>query len=103
MCEAMTVIWIHIVQQLMTTLPDVANHAGASGYLSLDPSHLAELTDGIHSHSSILGQLLAEQFDTDVFRGFREWGSNFIESGQIWALLIGIVVGYLVRGFTTYG
>ena len=93
-------IWIHIVQQLMTTLPDVANHAGASGF---DPIHLAGMMDGIHSHSSILGQLLAEQFDTDVFRGFREWGSNFIESGQIWALLIGIVVGYLVRGFTTYG
>ncbi|MEO1209671.1 MAG: hypothetical protein AAFX78_09030 [Cyanobacteria bacterium J06638_20] len=93
-------IWIHIVQQLMTALPDLASQPGTSGF---DPTHLVGMLDGIHNHSSILGQLLAEQFDTDVFRGFREWGSNFIESGQIWALLIGIVVGYLVRGFTTYG
>jgi hypothetical protein len=87
----------------MAAMPDVVSPSGASGYLLLDPTHLAGMMDGIHSHSSILGQLLAEQFDTDVFRGFREWGSNFIESGQIWALLIGIVLGYLFRGFTTYG
>ncbi|MEM6252957.1 MAG: hypothetical protein AAF821_08545 [Cyanobacteria bacterium P01_D01_bin.156] len=27
---------------------------------------------------------------------------NFIESGQVWALLIGIVLGYAIRGMTTY-
>ncbi|MBE9100053.1 hypothetical protein [Vacuolonema iberomarrocanum] len=103
MCEATTVIWIHIFQQVMAAMPDLVSHPGTTGYLGVDPAHLAGVMDGIHSHSSILGQLLAEQFDTDVFRGFREWGSNFIESGQIWALIIGIVLGYLFRGFTTYG
>jgi len=97
------VIWIPIFQQSMAMLPDLATHHGTAGHLFLDPTHLFGVVDSIHSHASVLGQILAEQFDTDVFRGFREWGSNFIESGQVWALLIGIVVGYLFRGLTTYG
>lgn len=95
-------IWIHLFQHVMAMTPDFASQHGAVGHL-LDPTYLSGVLDSAHSHSSVLGQLLAEQFDTDVFRGFREWGSNFIESGQVWALLIGIVVGYLFRGFTTYG
>lgn len=43
------------------------------------------------------------QFDTDVFRPAREFLDNFVQSGQLWALLIGIVLGYILRSFTTYG
>ena len=28
---------------------------------------------------------------------------HFIVTGQVWALLIGLVIGYLLRGLTTYG
>lgn len=42
------------------------------------------------------------QFDTDVFAGFRATMNNFVKSGQAWALVIGLVLGYLVRGMTTY-
>ena len=47
--------------------------------------------------------LLAQQFDTDPFSGIREWFINLIETGQLWALIIGFIVGYLFRGFTSYG
>lgn len=47
--------------------------------------------------------LLAQQFDTDPFSGVREWFSNLIATGQIWALIIGFIVGYLFRGLTSYG
>ncbi|GAB4242384.1 MAG: hypothetical protein Kow00121_68210 [Elainellaceae cyanobacterium] len=53
-------------------------------------------------HSAIDWSLLA-QFDTDVFRPVREFFDNFVESGQVWALLIGLIIGYLVRSLTTYG
>lgn len=46
---------------------------------------------------------LFAQFETDVFRPVREFFNNFIESGQIWAFLIGIVLGYLFRSLTSYG
>jgi hypothetical protein len=45
----------------------------------------------------------AQQFDTDVFAGTRAWFANFIETGQVWALIIGIIVGYAFRSFTSYG
>ena len=47
--------------------------------------------------------LLAQQFDTDPFGGIREWFGNLIATGQLWALIIGFILGYLFRGFTSYG
>jgi hypothetical protein len=35
----------------------------------------------------------------DVQRAF----NTFVRTGQVWAFLIGIVFGYLVKTFTTYG
>lgn len=54
-----------------------------------------------HVHVDL--SLLAQQFDTDVFSGARNAFNNFVESGQVWALLVGLILGYLIRGFTTYG
>jgi hypothetical protein len=28
--------------------------------------------------------------------------NNFVESGQLWALLFGIVLGYMIRNLTAY-
>lgn len=28
---------------------------------------------------------------------------SFVQSGQVWALLIGIILGYIIRGLTSYG
>ncbi|MGB3492984.1 MAG: hypothetical protein WBA57_09675 [Elainellaceae cyanobacterium] len=47
--------------------------------------------------------LLAQQFDTDVFAGPRTFFQNFIETGQVWALIIGVVIGYMMRSLTSYG
>lgn len=47
--------------------------------------------------------LFAQQFDTDPFAGIREWFGNLIATGQLWALIIGFILGYLFRGFTSYG
>ncbi|NEQ31847.1 MAG: hypothetical protein F6K04_12725 [Leptolyngbya sp. SIO4C5] len=46
--------------------------------------------------------VIAQQFDQDVLGDFGNAFSTFYQSGQIWALIIGIVIGYLIRGMTTY-
>ncbi|MEO1592326.1 MAG: hypothetical protein AAFU71_13695 [Cyanobacteria bacterium J06632_22] len=46
--------------------------------------------------------VVGQYFDQDFFGSSGEILTNFVESGQIWALLIGIVLGYLIRGLTTY-
>ena len=46
--------------------------------------------------------VLAQQFDQDVVGDLGNALNTFVQSGQIWALLIGFVLGYLLRGVTTY-
>ncbi|MBW4570706.1 MAG: hypothetical protein KME31_22590 [Tolypothrix carrinoi HA7290-LM1] len=29
--------------------------------------------------------------------------NHFIQTGQVWALLIGLVIGYMIRNLTSYG
>ncbi|MCE2671292.1 MAG: hypothetical protein ACK4YL_21230 [Microcystis sp.] len=40
--------------------------------------------------------------DVDVIGNFQKSFSNFVKTGQVWALLIGFIVGYMFRGFTSY-
>lgn len=54
-------------------------------------------------HPHLDGSLLAQQFETDVFANTRSAFDNFVKSGQLWAFVIGLVIGYLVRSFTSYG
>lgn len=49
------------------------------------------------------GILAQQQFDTDVFAGARGLFNSFVQSGQLWAFLIGLIAGYLIKGFTSYG
>lgn len=53
--------------------------------------------------ATIQAQLQGQQFDTDVFKGARGIFNSFLKSGQLWAFLIGLIVGYVLRAVTTYG
>ncbi|NJL47277.1 MAG: hypothetical protein HC929_07005 [Leptolyngbyaceae cyanobacterium SM2_5_2] len=46
--------------------------------------------------------VLAQQFDQDILGDIVAAWNVFLESGQIWALLIGIVIGYMIRNLTAY-
>jgi hypothetical protein len=46
-----------------------------------------------------LAQLKTE---TDLFAQVSGAWDNVVKTGQIWALLIGIVFGYLIKAFTTF-
>ena len=41
--------------------------------------------------------------DPDLLGQVQTAWNNFVETGQIWALLIGLVIGYLIRNLTSYG
>ena len=41
--------------------------------------------------------------DPDLLGQIQKAWNNFVETGQIWALLIGLVIGYLIRNLTSYG
>jgi hypothetical protein len=46
--------------------------------------------------------VLAQQFDQDILGDLGSVFRTFVDSGQVWALIIGIVIGYLFRSMTTY-
>lgn len=85
---------IDLIDPLLLWLPDPA--------WSDISQHLGQSIDFSHPFDA-MQTLLAQQFDTDPFRGARGAFANFVRSGQAWALLIGFVIGYIVRGLTSYG
>jgi hypothetical protein len=87
-------IWIDLAQHCTAYLGDVASWHGM-GHSLLDQ------VNSWHWHWS--GDHLAALFDTDVFAGTRNFFNNFVKSGQAWALVVGLVLGYVIRGFMTYG
>lgn len=47
------------------------------------------------------GAVLAQQVSqTTLFSDVQKFWNNFVQSGQIWALIIGIVIGYGIRNIT---
>ncbi|MEA5509349.1 hypothetical protein VB715_06180 [Crocosphaera sp. UHCC 0190] len=78
--------------------------------LLFDPSihlampHLVSWPDNVSLLSNPwveLGHLFAQRIeDPDIIGKFQKSWRNFIESGQVWALGIGFVIGYMFRSFT---
>lgn len=48
---------------------------------------------------SLLAQAIR---DVDILRDFQEAWNKFVSTGQIWALIIGLILGWLLKGFTTF-
>ena len=54
-----------------------------------------------HNYLLPVSSLLAQQIDDpDILGQLQDAWDNFIVSGQVWALLIGIFFGYIFKGFT---
>lgn len=80
---------IHVMQDLATSV-----------------SNLMPLHDWLHHglawyvpHDSTV---LAQQFNQDVMGDIQKGFNNFVKTGQVWALLIGVFLGYLIRSMTAY-
>lgn len=41
--------------------------------------------------------------DPDLLGNVQESVNHFVASGQVWALLIGLVIGYMLRSMLSYG
>ncbi len=44
----------------------------------------------------------AQQFNQDVTKDLAGGWNNFIKTGQVWALLIGVILGYLFKSITSF-
>ncbi|WP_299487182.1 hypothetical protein [Acaryochloris sp. IP29b_bin.137] len=61
-------------------------------------SHIAQkIIFQTHQHS-----IWIAQFEDNLGSSFQSAWDNFIQSGQVWALIIGFIVGYVFRSITSY-
>lgn len=58
----------------------------------IEPSSLNWLFDGISQST-----FLAQQFDVDIWKNTQQGWNNFVKTGQIWASIIGFVLGWMIR------
>ena len=63
---------------------------------------LIQMMFGIHHNylfpvSSLLAQAVT---DPDILGQIQDAWTNFVDSGQVWALVIGMFFGYTFKGFT---
>jgi hypothetical protein len=49
--------------------------------------------------TTLLAQSMGEIKKIDVLGDFQKSFQNFIKTGQVWALGIGLVIGWLLKGF----
>ncbi len=57
---------------------------------------------GLHHTSELIAQATKEgQFQGDVLGDMGKGWRKFVESGQIWAMIIGAIAGYLFRSVTS--
>lgn len=77
-------------------------------FLSLD-TWFSLSTQVFSSMSQLLWQLpwhstLAQNIkDPDLLGQWQKAFDHFIQTGQVWALLIGIFIGFLVKSMTSFG
>ncbi len=66
-------------------------------------SYWNDALGGLNSHLSLDWLVLAQQVeDPNVLDQMASAWNNFVKTGQIWALLIGLVIGYFFRGMTSF-
>jgi hypothetical protein len=69
----------------------------------LDTSWL-DLLQPAHWHLPIdLAALGDKKIEVDLAGDVQKAFNNFVKTGQVWAFLIGIIFGYFVKTFTSFG
>jgi hypothetical protein len=66
---------------------------------------LITMMDGLAGCLSLghgLEAVLFAQAQPELFTTIQQAWNNFVQSGQVWALVFGFVLGYLFRSLTAY-
>lgn len=75
---------------------------GFSGYFTGVELPAVTGVAGFTVDTAALSPVLAQEFDQDILGDMVDIWHNFVDSGQLWALLFGIVLGYFIRNLTAF-
>jgi hypothetical protein len=54
------------------------------------------------SHVNVLAGQVQGNFNEDILGDFQKTFNHFVQTGQVWALIIGLFLGYLLRSLTSF-
>ncbi|MDZ7956735.1 MAG: hypothetical protein RMY34_02305 [Aulosira sp. DedQUE10] len=66
-------------------------------------NYFNDLLSELFWHVSVNSTLAQDITDPNVLGQMQHSWNHFVKTGQIWALLIGLVIGYIIRNLTSYG
>jgi hypothetical protein len=66
-------------------------------------AHWTDLLPALHWHVPIDLAFMDKPLQVDLAGDVQRAFNNFVKTGQVWAFLIGVILGYLFRTFTSYG
>lgn len=90
----------NIIELVTNYLPNVHDWNDALQQLQM---HSQTSLQQLHLHTQASWNVLAQTVqDPDVLGQMQKAFNNFIKSGQVWALGIGVVLGYMIKGFTSF-
>lgn len=85
----------HSIEHLSIGLDSAAVLAPSAEFVSADAT--AFMPTVVVNHESYV---VAQSFDQDVLGDIKDGFTNFVETGQVWALLFGLILGFVIRGLT---
>ncbi|MBW4509929.1 MAG: hypothetical protein KME64_25955 [Scytonematopsis contorta HA4267-MV1] len=59
-----------------------------------------QLLSHLHISSTVIAQSVR---DPNILGQMQRAFTHFVQTGQAWAMLIGLVIGYMLRNLTSYG
>jgi hypothetical protein len=78
--------------------------------LSSTASHVSSIaTHSIATHSiaALMPHdghiILAQQFQQDILGDLTKAFNHFVKTGQLWAMVIGFILGFVFKSITSYG
>ncbi|MFQ4142064.1 hypothetical protein [Chlorogloeopsis sp. ULAP02] len=64
----------------------------------------SDMASQLTGHLPIDWAVLAQNItDPDILGQMQRAFTHFLKTGQAWALLIGLAIGYMIRSLTSYG
>jgi hypothetical protein len=66
-------------------------------------THWTDLLQTIHWHLPLDFAFMEKPLEVDLGGDVQRAFNNFVKTGQVWAFLIGLILGYMFRTFTSYG
>ncbi len=90
------------VDGLLRPISLETNDSFSRYFAGVDGASLAGAVGASPQPVASLSPVVGQYFDQDFLGDMGVVLNNFVESGQLWAMLFGIVLGYMIRNLTAY-